>query len=440
MHLLLVLFGILLLVVLISWGKVNAFLAFLVVSLVTGLLLGIPFDKIAGSVYKGIGDTLGQLAIVIVLGAMLGKIVAESGAAQRIATTMMNIFGEKYIQWALMVTGFIIGIPLFYNVGFVLMVPLIFSVVYKYKLPAVYIGLPMLAALSVTHGFLPPHPSPAALVQQFHANMGKTLLYGMTIAIPAIVLAGPVFAKTLKGIVSSPLEGLVAAEKPEAQLPGIGNSLLSSLLPVILLMLTTLVPMLVALKGRWMAVFAFLGDPSIILLLAIGTATYTLGIRGGMSMRKIMRIYEDAVKDIAVILLIVAGAGALKEVFSASGVSREIAGVLQGWPVHPLVLGWLMAAIIRVCLGSATVAGLTAAGIILPLMTRMHVDPNLMVLSVGAGSLMFSHVNDSGFWLFKEYFNLSIKDTIRSWSLMETIVSLVGLLGVLCLNYLMILL
>jgi Gnt-I system high-affinity gluconate transporter len=440
MHLLLVLFGILLLVVLISWGKVNAFLAFLVVSLVTGLLLGIPFDKIAGSVYKGIGDTLGQLAIVIVLGAMLGKIVAESGAAQRIATTMMNIFGEKYIQWALMVTGFIIGIPLFYNVGFVLMVPLIFSVVYKYKLPAVYIGLPMLAALSVTHGFLPPHPSPAALVQQFHANMGKTLLYGMTIAIPAIILAGPVFAKTLKGIVSSPLEGLVAAEKPEAQLPGIGNSLLSSLLPVILLMVTTLVPMLVVLTGGWKAVLAFLGDPSIILLLAIGTATYTLGIRGGMSMRKIMRIYEDAVKDIAVILLIVAGAGALKEVFSASGVSREIAGVLQDWPVHPLVLGWLMAAIIRVCLGSATVAGLTAAGIILPLMNRLHVDPNLMVLSVGAGSLMFSHVNDSGFWLFKEYFNLSIKDTIRSWSLMETIVSLVGLLGVLCLNYLMILL
>jgi Gnt-I system high-affinity gluconate transporter len=178
MHLLLVLFGILLLVLLITWAKINAFLSFLVVSILTGLLLGIPFDKIAGAVYKGIGDTLGQLAIVIVLGAMLGKIVAESGAAQRIATTMMNAFGEKYIQWALMITGFIIGIPLFYNVGFVLMVPLIFSVVYKYKLPAVYIGLPMLASLSVTHGFLPPHPAPAALVGLFHANMGKTLLFG----------------------------------------------------------------------------------------------------------------------------------------------------------------------------------------------------------------------------------------------------------------------
>jgi Gnt-I system high-affinity gluconate transporter len=434
MNLLIVLFGILLLVVMISWGKVNAFLAFLVVSIVTGLLLGIPFGSITKSLYKGIGDTLGQLAIVIVLGAMLGKMVAESGAAQRIATTMMTVFGEKYIQWALMVTGFIIGIPLFYNVGFVLMVPLIFSVVYKYKLPAVYIGLPMLASLSVTHGFLPPHPAPAALVGQFHASMGKTLLYGITIAIPAIILAGPVFSRTLKKLPSSPLEGLVAADKPESQLPGIGNSLLSSLLPVILLMLTTLLPLLFRLSPAIKAVIDFLGDPSIILLLAIGVATYTLGIRSGMTIKKIMGIYEDAVKDIAMILLIVAGAGALKEVFLDSGVSREIAGVLQEWPVHPLVLGWLIAAIIRVCLGSATVAGLTAAGIILPLMNRMHVDPNLMVLSVGAGSLLFSHVNDGGFWLFKEYFNLSIKDTIRSWSLMETIVSLVGLVGVLLLN------
>src|SRR5579859_1676927 len=241
MHLLLVLLGILLLVVLISWVKLNAFLSFLVVAILTGLFLGIPFDAITKSVYKGIGDTLGQLAIVIVLGAMLGKIVAESGAAQRIATTMMNAFGEKYIQWALMITGFIIGIPLFYNVGFVLMVPLIFSVAYKYKLPVVYIGLPMLASLSVTHGFLPPHPAPAALVGLFHADMGKTLMLGMTIAIPAVILAGLLYSRTLRNLAASPLEGLVAAEKPEDKLPGIGTSLLSSLLPVILLMGTTMV-------------------------------------------------------------------------------------------------------------------------------------------------------------------------------------------------------
>src|SRR5579859_4549533 len=438
MHLLLVLLGILLLVVLISWVKLNAFLSFLVVAILTGLFLGIPFDAITKSVYKGIGDTLGQLAIVIVLGAMLGKIVAESGAAQRIATTMMNAFGEKYIQWALMITGFIIGIPLFYNVGFVLMVPLIFSVVYKYKLPVIYIGLPMLASLSVTHGFLPPHPAPAALVGLFHADMGKTLLYGMLLAIPAIILAGLLYSRTLKHLVARPLEGLVAAEKPEDQLPGIGTSLFCSLLPVGLLMLTTVLSQRMSLSGQGKAVLSFFNDASVILLLAIGAATWLLGIRRGMNIPKIMVIYGEAVKDIAMILLIVAGAGALKEVFTDSGVSREIATVLQGWPVHPLVLGWLIAAIIRVCLGSATVAGLTTAGIILPLMNRMHVDPNLMVLSIGAGSLMFSHVNDGGFWMFKEYFNLSIKDTIRSWSVMETIVSVVGLAGVLLINYVMV--
>jgi len=434
MHLLLVLFGILLLVVLISWGKINAFLSFLVVAILTGLLLGIPFDKITGAVYKGIGDTLGQLAIVIVLGAMLGKIVAESGAAQRIATTMMNAFGEKYIQWALMVTGFIIGIPLFYNVGFVLMVPLIFSVVYKYKLPAIYIGLPMLASLSVTHGFLPPHPAPSALVGMFHANMGKTLMFGMVIAVPAIIVAGLFYSRTLKHIVARPLAGLVAAEKPEDQLPGMGNSLLCALLPVALLMLTTVLSQKAGLSAGGQAVLSFFNDASVILLLAVGLATWLLGVRRGMKLTAVMRIYEGAVKDIGMILLIIAGAGALKEVFSASGVSKEIAAILQEWPVHPLVLGWLIAAIIRVCLGSATVAGLTAAGIILPLMTRLHVDPNLMVLSIGAGSLLFSHVNDGGFWMFKEYFNLSIKDTIRSWSVMETIVSVVGLAGVLLLN------
>jgi Gnt-I system high-affinity gluconate transporter len=436
MTLFIVLLGLLLLVCLISWGKVNAFLAFLLVSLFVGLLLGIPFSRITQSLYKGIGDTLGQLAIVIVLGAMLGKLVAESGAAQRIATVMMNIFGEKYIQWALMATGFIIGIPLFYNVGFVLMVPLIFSVVYKYKLPAVYIGLPMLASLSVTHGFLPPHPSPAALVTIFHANMGVTLLYGICIAIPAIIIAGPLYSRTLRNVVSTPLEGLVAQNKPDGQLPGAANSFLSALLPVILLMITTLLPLVLPVTGIGKSILQFLGDPGVILLLAICIVTYSLGIRTGMRMKEVMHIYEGAVKDIAMILLIIAGAGALKEVFVDSGVSGDIASALQTWPVHPLVLGWLIAAIIRVCLGSATVAGLTTAGIILPMMNHAHVNPNLMVLSIGAGSLMFSHVNDGGFWLFKEYFNLSIKETLRSWSVMETLVALVGLGGVMVLNLL----
>ncbi|HWH63938.1 MAG TPA: hypothetical protein VNS50_11715, partial [Ginsengibacter sp.] len=218
------------LILMITWGKINPFLAFLIVSIAAGLLLGIPFNKIVASVQKGIGDTLGSLVIIIALGAMLGKLVADSGAAQKIASVMMNAFGTKYIQWALVVTGFIVGIPLFYGVGFVLLVPLIFSVVYQYKLPAVYIGLPMLAALSVTFGFLPPHPSPTALVVQFNANIGLTLIYGLIIAIPAIILAGPVFSKTLKNIHSVPLETFHGTILPEDRLPGAVSSFLSALL------------------------------------------------------------------------------------------------------------------------------------------------------------------------------------------------------------------
>ncbi len=386
------------------------------------------------SVQKGIGDTLGSLVIIIALGAMLGKLVAESGAAQKIAAVMMNAFGIKYVQWALVVTGFIIGIPLFYGVGFVLMVPLIFSVVYQYKLPAVYIGLPMLAALSVTFGFLPPHPSPSALVVQFHADMGLTLIYGLILAVPAIIIAGPVYSKFLKNIKSVPLQTFQPPSLSADQLPGTVTSLLSALLPVILLMLTTLVPYIFSLTTRSKQIISFFAEPATVMLISLGVATFTLGIKRGKSMKEVMSIYADAVKDIAMILLIIGCAGALKQVLTDSGISSQIASQLNGFPIQPLVLAWLIAAVIRICVGSATVAGLTTAGIVAPLIVQTHSNPNLMVLSIGAGSLAFSHVNDSGFWLFKEYFNLSIKDTVRTWTAMETIVALVGLIGVLLLN------
>jgi Gnt-I system high-affinity gluconate transporter len=435
MTIFIVLVSILLLVLLITWVKLNAFLALLLVSIFAGLFLGIPLDGIAHSLQKGIGDTLGSLVIIISLGAMLGKLVAESGAAQQIAAVMMQIFGQKYIQWGLMVTGFIVGIPLFYNVGFVLMIPLIFSVSYQYKLPAVYIGLPMLASLSVTHGFLPPHPSPVALVAQFHANMGLTLIYGSIVAIPALIIAGPLFSKTLKNITASPLKTFQSKELPREALPGAANSFLSALLPVILLIVTSLLSAFLHQNPLIQSIASFIADPSIVMLLALLVATFTLGICHGKRMKEVMAIYAEAVKDVSMILLIISGSGALKQVLADSGVSQQIAEVLKGWHVHPLILAWLIAAIIRVCLGSATIAGLTAAGIIAPMVVQMQVNPSLMVLSTGAGSLMFSHVNDAGFWLFKEYFNLSIKDTIRSWSLMETIISLVGLAGVLLLNF-----
>jgi Gnt-I system high-affinity gluconate transporter len=435
MALLTVLFCIILLVLLVSWAKLNPFLAFLIVSITAGLLLGIQLDKITGSVQKGLGDTLSTITIIICLGAMIGKLVASSGAAQRIAEVLVNLFGVKYIQWALVAVGFIIGIPLFYNTGFVLMVPLIFSVVYKYKLPAVYIGLPMLAALSVTHGFLPPHPSPSYLVVAFHANMGTTLIYGLMLAIPAIVLAGPVFARTLKNIPSHPLDTFRAEDLPSDKLPGVANSFLTALLPVILLMLTTIYLNIDHSTGTIHKVIAFLGDGSIVMLISLLVATFTLGIKQGTSMKKLAVTYGDSVKDISLILLIIAGSGAFKQVLTDSGVNNAITALLKSFNLQPLVLGWLLAAVIRISLGSATVAGLTAAGIVSTMVLNdPTINPNLMVLAVGAGSLAFSHVNDGGFWLFKEYFNLSIKDTIRSWSVMETIVSVVGLVGVLLLN------
>jgi len=426
--------SILSLVLLISWVKLNPFLAFLMVSILAGLLLGIPFNKIIGSVQKGLGDTLGSLVIIIVLGAMLGKLVAESGAAQKIASVMMNVFGEKYIQWAFVVTGFIIGIPLFYGVGFVLLVPLVFSVVYQYKLNAVFIGLPMLAALSVTFGFLPPHPAPTALVVQFNAELGLTLLYGIIISIPAIVIAGPLFSRTLKNIPSFPLQTFQPATLPVEQLPGATSSFFSALLPVILLIVATVLPFVIPISPAIQPVVSFFADPSIVMLISLVVATFSLGIKQGKNIKSIMSIYADSVKDIAMILLIIGSAGSLKQVLIDSGVSSQIASQLNGININPLVLAWMIAAIIRVCVGSATVAGLTTAGIISPLLAQSDVNPNLMVLSIGAGSLFCSHVNDSGFWLFKEYFNLSIKDTIRTWTAMESIVAVVGLGGVLVLN------
>jgi Gnt-I system high-affinity gluconate transporter len=434
MSIFIVIVCILLLVFLITFLKVNSFVAFLLISLSAGVMLGIPITDLAKTIQKGLGDTLGSLVTIIVLGAMLGKLVAESGAAQQISSTLINIFGQKNMAWGLMLTGFIIGIPLFYNVGFVLMIPLVFALVHQYKLHPLVTGVPMMASLSVAHGFLPPHPSPAALVAQFQANMGLTLMYGIVIAIPAIILAGPIFAKTL---VNRPIKSLGTFSMkslPEHELPNKWSSFVTALLPVFLLVFTTIAEVYIDKTTVVGQVFKLISDPAMVMLVAICFATYTLGLRLGKKMDDIMHIYAEAVKDVGMILLIIAGAGTLKEVLLVSGVSKEIAGYLGAMPIPPLVLGWLMAAIIRVCVGSATIAGLTAAGMIYPLVAGGGVDPNLMVLSIGAGSLMFSHVNDGGFWLFKEYFNLSISETIRSWSVMESIVSAVGLVGVLILQ------
>ena len=292
----------------------------------------------------------------------------------------------------------------------------------------------MMASMSVAHGFLPPHPSPAALVGQFNANMGTTLLYGTIIAVPAIILAGPVFATRFKNFVVKDSSMFKLEKMDENQLPSVLASFVAALSPVVLLIVTTIFEFQITKEDPLFPIIKFVADPSIVMLFAIIIATFSIGISKNRNMEKVMGIYTDSVKEVGMILLIIAGAGALKEILLVSGVSKEIAMKLQTLPFPPLVLGWLMAAIIRVSVGSATIAGLTAAGMIYPIIETANIDPNLMVLSIGAGSLMFSHINDSGFWLFKEYFNLSVGQTIKTWSTMESIVSVVGLAGVLILE------
>ena len=435
MPLLIVVLGLFLLFLLIAKFKLNAFIAFIIVSLAVGIAEGMELQGVIQSIQNGIGNTLGFLVIILGLGAMLGKLVADSGAAQQITTKLVSKFGIGNIQWALVLTGFIVGIPMFYSVGFVILIPLIFTIAASTGLPLLYVGLPMIASLSVTHGFLPPHPAPTAIATMFNADVGKTLLYGTIIAVPAIILAGPLFSSTIKNITATPLKEFVNPTiLKEEEMPKINISILTALLPVILIMLATAADLLLPKDAAILPLVKFIGNPVIAMLIAVLVAIYTLGLARGKDMTQIMGSVASSISGITMVLLIIAGAGALKEVLVDSGVSDYIANMLKDSSFSPLLLAWLVATVIRVCVGSATVAGLTTAGIVLPLVSATGVSAELMVLAIGSGSLMLSHVNDGGFWLFKEYFNLSIKDTLRTWTVMETTVGVVGLIGVLILS------
>lgn len=437
MTILAVLISVGLLIVLISVAKLHPFVAFLIAALAAALLLGQPLDTIAASLTRGIGDMLGSLTAILCLGAMFGRIIADSGAAKRIADTLISAVGRGSITLALAATGFIVGIPLFYNVGFVLMVPLILSVARRSDLPTVYLAIPMLSGLSIAHGFLPPHPSPTALVGLFKADMGWTLIYGAIVGVPTLLIAGPLFARSLRGMTARPQAALGDVEVAAADPPSAGASFAVALLPVVLLAGTTAALALAGLSPAAKGWLAFCGNPVVVMLVSLLAAIVVLGVMRGTPLARVSGGSVDAVKDIAGILLIVAGAGALKQVFVDGGADAALAGWLGGLSLPPLVLGWGLAMAIRIALGSATIAGLTAAGIVQPLVAAGGVDPNLMVLAIGAGSLMCSHVNDSGFWMFKEYFGLTLGETFRSWSVMETLVGIFGLIFTLVLSVVM---
>ncbi|RAJ36995.1 gluconate:H+ symporter [Pedobacter cryoconitis] len=427
MDLLLVLFGIIILLILIL-KKVSPMLALLIVAVATGLMLGLPVETVMNSVSKGIGSTMGDMVMVLALGAMVGKLAEDSGAAKKIVFVLVRIFGIQNIQWAVLLTGILVGIPLFYNAGFVVLIPLVFTIASAAKLPKLYVGIPMAAALSITHGFLPPHPGPVALASIFHADIGRILIYGLIISIPVAIIAGIFFPRAIIKLPKGDRAHQKLDLQGEENLPSALKSFIIALSPIFFIVVGT-VGVLLTQNPAIQHVLTFIANPTVALTMAV---LITITIQR-MPMEKAMDSCVEGVKSIAMIILIIAAGGAFKQILVDSGIGEQVKTLTGDLNVSPLILGWLIAALLRVTLGSATVAALTASGMVIPFITA-GASPELMVLAVGAGSLMLSHVNDTGFWMFKEYFNLSLKETFKTWTVMESLVSVLGLAGVLLLS------
>jgi len=418
-----------------SVRKVSPFISLLLVAILTGLFLGMKPMEVIKSIENGVGSTLSGLALILCLGAILGKILESSGAAKKISATLINGFGVKYIQWSLLLTGFLVGLPLYYNAGFIILVPLVFSIAKETRLPLLYLAIPMAASLSTVHCFLPPHPSPVILVNAFKADLGKTLIYGSLISLPAIIVAGPFLGKLLRNV-KIDMVGLFASKEdiPFEKLPKALPSFIIALLPVFLITISVISKSFLSGESLINKILDFFGDANIALFIAVLVALWYFGLRSGRKMESVMKWLNEGISGISVILLIITAGGVFKQVLTDSGTAEYISSLSRQWQMPVLVFAWLVTALLRVTLGSATVAGITASGIVAPLLSTTHVSPELLVLAVGSGSVFMSHVNDTAFWMFKEFFNLSIKQTFFSWTLMETTISFMGLIGVLTLN------
>ncbi len=438
MPLIIVAIGIIALLLLIMGLKLNTFISLIIVSFGVALALGMPLEEVVKTIEAGLGGTLGHLALIFGLGAMLGKLIADSGGAQRIAMTLVNKFGEKNIQWAVVAASFIIGIALFFEVGLVLLIPIVFAISKELKISILYLGIPMTAALSVTHGFLPPHPGPTVIAGEYGANIGEVLLYGFIIAVPTVFLAGPVFTKIAKKLVPASFTktGSIASLGDQKtfkleETPGFGISVFTALLPVILMSIATIITLLQKTIGfednSFLAVIRFIGDAGTSMLISLMVAVYTMGLARKIPIKTVMESCTTAITHIGMMLLIIGGGGAFKQVLINGGVGDYVAELFKGTSLSPILLAWIIAAILRISLGSATVAALTTAGLVIPMLGHSDVNLALVVLATGAGSLIASHVNDAGFWMFKEYFGLSMKETFATWTLLETIISVAGL-------------
>ncbi|MEH7400011.1 MULTISPECIES: GntP family permease [Bacillaceae] len=445
MPLVIVAIGILALLVLIMKLKLNTFLSLIIVSFGVALALGMKPDNIGTTIEAGLGGTLGHLALIFGLGAMLGKLIADSGGAQRIAMTLVNKFGEKNIQWAVVAASFIIGVALFFEVGLVLLIPIVFAISKQLKVSILYLGIPMAAALSVTHGFLPPHPGPTVIAGEYHANIGEVLLYGFIIALPTVFIAGPLFTKLAKKLVPASFTktGNIASlgEQKTFKLeetPGFGISVFTALLPVILMSFATIVNLLQKTIGfddnSLLVAIRFIGNAGTAMVISLLVAIYTMGLARKIPIKEVMNSCTTAITHIGMMLLIIGGGGAFKQVLIDGGVGDYVAELFKGTSMSPILLAWIIAAILRISLGSATVAALTTSGLVIPMLGHSDANLALVVLATGAGSLIASHVNDAGFWMFKEYFGLSMKETFLTWTLLESIISVCGLVFILLLS------
>ncbi|QQJ62630.1 gluconate:H+ symporter [Staphylococcus pseudintermedius] len=434
--------AIIVLLILIMKLQLNTFVALVITAMVTGILLGMPFDKIVATIETGMGGTLGHIALIFGLGAMLGKLLADGGGATQIADTLIAKLGKKYVQWAMVIASFIIGIALFFEVGLVLLIPLVFTIVKRMNVSQLKIGMPMVTALSVTHGFLPPHPGPVVIAKELGANIGEVLLYGFIVAIPVTIIAGPVFAKIAPRLTPTAFQregdisslGATKSFKDE-ELPSFGLSTFTALLPVLLMLFATLWQLISGHEGKahntLESMIYFIGSAGTAMLIAVVFAVFSMGIRRGIPTKQVMNTLTQAIYPIGMMLLIIGAGGAFKQVLIDGGVGGAIEKIFTDVNISPILLAWLVAAILRLALGSATVAAISTTGIVLPLLQTADVNLALVALAIGAGSIFCSHVNDAGFWMFKEYFGLTVKETFLTWSLIETIISVSGLVFVL---------
>ncbi|PCF40934.1 gluconate:H+ symporter [Staphylococcus delphini] len=434
--------AIIVLLILIMKLQLNTFVALVITAMMTGILLGMPFDKIVATIETGMGGTLGHIALIFGLGAMLGKLLADGGGATQIADTLIAKLGKKYVQWAMVIASFIIGIALFFEVGLVLLIPLVFTIAKRMNVSQLKIGMPMVTALSVTHGFLPPHPGPVVIAKELAANIGEVLLYGFIVAIPVTIIAGPIFAKMAPRLTPTAFQregdisslGATKSFKDE-ELPSFGLSTFTALLPVLLMLSATLWQLISGHEGKahntLESIIYFIGSAGTAMLIAVVFAIFSMGIRRGIPTKQVMNTLTQAIYPIGMMLLIIGAGGAFKQVLIDGGVGGAIEKMFTDVNISPILLAWLVAAILRLALGSATVAAISTTGIVLPLLQTADVNLALVALAIGAGSIFCSHVNDAGFWMFKEYFGLTVKETFLTWSLIETIISVSGLVFVL---------